>query len=32
MWELKSAPDSENFYLTYRSERIPSFYFGPDWL
>jgi hypothetical protein len=32
VWELKSAPESANFYLTYRAERIPSFYFGPDWL
>jgi len=32
VWELKSTSDSENFYLTYRAERIPSFYFGPDWL
>jgi hypothetical protein len=32
VWELKSAPESDNFYLTYRAERIPSFYFGPDWL
>ena len=31
VWELKSKSDTEYFYLTYRAERIPSFYFGPDW-
>ena len=30
VWELRSAPGE--VYLTYRAERIPSFYFGPDWL
>lgn len=32
VWELKSEPDSDSFWLTYRAERIPSFYFGPDWV
>ena len=31
VWELESAPETANSYLTYRAERIPSFYFGPDW-
>ncbi|WP_040492775.1 aryl-sulfate sulfotransferase [Ilumatobacter nonamiensis] len=29
VWELRSAPGK--VYVTYRAERIPSFYFGPDW-
>ena len=32
VWELTSATETDNFYLTYRAERIPSFYFGPDWV
>ena len=30
VWELRSATES-GFWLSYRAERIPSFYFGPDW-
>ncbi|MGA9277479.1 aryl-sulfate sulfotransferase [Ilumatobacter sp.] len=29
VWELKSEPGA--VYTAYRAERIPSFYFGPDW-
>lgn len=28
VWELKGV----NGFVTYRAERIPSFYFGPDWV
>jgi len=29
VWELRSEPDK--MFTAYRAERIPSFYFGPDW-
>lgn len=28
VWELNGAPG----YVTYRAERVPSFYFGPEWV